>query len=58
MVSLVVMLGLNKTAREIVKAFDKIISKGRKPPALRNNTAKDFTSKLFERQKDSSFQNP
>ena len=38
----------DKTAKEIVKAFNKIISKGRKPRRLRTDAAKDFTSKGFQ----------
>ena len=38
----------DKTAKEVVKAFNKIISKGRKPRKLRTDAAKDFTSKGFQ----------
>ena len=38
----------DKTAKEIVKAFNKIISKGRKPRRLHIDAAKDFTSKGFQ----------
>ena len=33
----------DKTAREIVRAFNKIIIQGRKPCRLRTDAAKDFT---------------
>ena len=46
------MHGLNqlkiKTAKEIVKAFNKIISKGRKPRRLHTDAATDFTFKGFQ----------
>ena len=38
----------DKTAREIVRAFNKIIIQGRKPCRLRTDAAKDFTSKVFQ----------
>ena len=38
----------DKTAREIVRAFNKIIIQGRKPRRLRTDAAKDFTSKVFQ----------
>ena len=38
----------DKTAKEIVKAFNKIISKGRKPRRLLTDAAKEFTSKGFQ----------
>lgn len=38
----------DKTANEIVKAFDKIISEGRIPRRLRTDGATDFTSKKFQ----------
>ena len=38
----------DKTANEIVKAFDKIISEGRIPHRLRTDGATDFTSKKFQ----------
>lgn len=39
----------DKTAKEIVKAFNKILSYGRKPRRLRTDAAKDFTSREFQR---------
>ena len=39
----------DKTAVEIVKAFDKIISEGRLPKRLRTDAAKDFTSEKFQK---------
>ena len=38
----------DKTAKEIVQAFNKILRKGRKPRRLRTDAAKDFTSKGFQ----------
>ena len=38
----------DKTANEIVKAFNKIISEGRIPHRLRTDGATDFTSKNFK----------
>ena len=38
----------DKTSREIVRAFNRIIMKGRKPRRLRTDAAKDFTSKGFQ----------
>ena len=38
----------DKTAREIVRAFNKIIIQGRKPHRLTTDAAKDFTSKVFQ----------
>ena len=38
----------DKTANEIVKAFDKIISEGRIPRRLRTDGATDFISKNFK----------
>lgn len=38
----------NKTANEIKKAFQKILSEGRKPLRLRTDAATDFTSKIFQ----------
>ena len=38
----------DKTANEIVKAFNKIISEGRIPHRLRTDGATDFTSKKFQ----------
>ena len=38
----------DKTAREIVNAFDKILSEGHVPKCLRSDTAKDFTSEHFQ----------
>ena len=35
----------NKTARQIVTAFNKILSEGRKPRRLRNDAATDFPPK-------------
>ena len=34
----------DKTAKEVVRAFNKIVSKGRKPQRLHTDAAKDFTS--------------
>ena len=39
----------NKSSKEIVKAFDSIISQGRVPKVLRTDAAKDFTSKEFQK---------
>ena len=39
----------DKTAREIVNAFDKIISGGRIPKHLCTDAAKDFTSDKFQK---------
>ena len=39
----------DKTAKEIVKAFDKIIQEGRIPKRLRSDAAKDFTSEQFQK---------
>ena len=39
----------DKSAVEIVKAFDKIISEGRIPKRLRTDAAKDFTSEKFQK---------
>ena len=38
----------DKTAKEIVSAFNKILSKGRKPRRLRTDAARDFTSNKFQ----------
>ena len=38
----------DKTANEIVKAFDKILKEGRIPKRLRTDAAKDFTSERFQ----------
>ena len=38
----------DKTAKEIVNAFDKILQEGRIPKRLRSDAAKDFTSKKFQ----------
>ena len=38
----------DKTANEIVRAFDKILSSGRVPRRLRSDGATDFTSKKFQ----------
>ena len=38
----------NKSAENIVKAFEKILSEGRKPRRLRTDAATDFTSKKFQ----------
>ena len=38
----------DKTAVEIVNAFDKILSEGRIPQRLRTDAAKDFTSERFQ----------
>ena len=39
----------DKTAKEIVNAFDKILHKGRIPKRLRSDAAKDFTSEKFQK---------
>ena len=39
----------NKTARQIVRAFNRILFEGRKPRRLRSDAATDFTSKEFQR---------
>ena len=39
----------DKTAKEIVRAFDKIIQEGRIPKRLRSDAAKDFTSEQFQK---------
>ena len=39
----------DKTANEIVKAFDKILQEGRIPKRLRSDAAKDFTSEKFQK---------
>ena len=39
----------DKTAKEIVKAFDKIIQEGRIPKRLRSDAAKDFPSEQFQK---------
>ena len=39
----------DKTAKEIVKAFDKILQEGRIPKRLRSDAAKDFTSEQFQK---------
>ena len=38
----------DKTAKEIVNAFDKILQEGRIPKRLRSDAAKDFTSENFK----------
>ena len=38
----------DKTATQIVNAFDKILSEGRMPKKLRTDAAKDFTSTKFQ----------
>ena len=38
----------DKTAKEVVRAFNKILSEGRKPRRLRTDAGKEFTSKLFQ----------
>ena len=38
----------DKSAKEIVRAFRKILSEGRKPKKLRTDAARDFTSKEFQ----------
>ena len=38
----------NKSAENIVKAFETILSEGRKPRRLRTDAATDFTSKKFQ----------
>ena len=38
----------DKSSKEIVHAFNKILNKGRKPRRLRTDAAKDFTSKRFQ----------
>ena len=38
----------DKTASQIVNAFDKIFSGGRIPKWLRTDAAKDFTSEKFQ----------
>ena len=39
----------NKTAKIIVRAFNKILSEGRTPRRLRSDAATDFTSKEFQK---------
>ena len=39
----------DKTANEIVKAFDKILQEGRIPKRLHSDAAKDFTSERFQK---------
>ena len=39
----------DKTAPQIVRAFNKILSNGRKPRRLRTDAAKDFTSRGFQK---------
>ena len=39
----------DKSARRIVAAFNRILSKGRSPRRLRSDAARDFTSKIFQR---------
>ena len=39
----------DKTANEIVKAFDKVLQEGRIPKRLRSDAAKDFTSEKFQK---------
>ena len=39
----------DKTATQIVKSFDKILSEGRIPKHLRTDAAKDFTSDKFQK---------
>ena len=39
----------DKTANEIVKAFDKVLEEGRIPKRLRSDAAKDFTSEKFQK---------
>ena len=39
----------DKTANEIVKAFDKILQEGRIPKRLHLDSAKDFTSEKFQK---------
>ena len=39
----------DKTANEIVKAFDKVLQEGRIPKRLRSDSAKDFTSEKFQK---------
>ena len=39
----------NKTARQIVRAFNRILFEGRKPRRLRSDATTDFTSKEFQR---------
>ena len=38
----------DKTAKEVVRGFNKIISKGRKPRRLHSDAGKEFTSKVFQ----------
>ena len=38
----------DKTPKEIVKAFNKILSEGRKPRRLRTDAATNFRSKQFQ----------
>ena len=39
----------DKTANEIVKAFDKVLQEARIPKRLRSDSAKDFTSEKFQK---------
>ena len=39
----------DKTANEIVKAFDKVLQEGRIPERLCSDSAKDFTSEKFQK---------
>ena len=39
----------DKTANEIMKAFDKVLQEGRIPKRLRSDSAKDFTSEKFQK---------
>ena len=39
----------DKTANEIVKAFDKVLQEGRIPKRLHSDSAKDFTSEKFQK---------
>ena len=39
----------DKTANEIVKAFDKVLQEGRIPKRLRSDAAKDFTSEKISK---------
>ena len=43
----------DKTSKEIVNAFDKILKEGRIPKCLRTDAAKDFTSERFQNYTES-----
>ena len=43
----------DKTAKEIVSAFDKILKEGRIPKHFRTDAAKDFTSERFQNYAES-----